>query len=75
MGLTLDRVKPGNYRVIDLVGGYGFTRKLTDMGIYPGVVLTVVSPASMGGPVRVMVKGTQYAIGKGMASKIYVTRV
>ncbi len=73
--MTLDSVGPGEYRIIELSGGHGFVKKLTDMGIYPGVIVRVISSSPFGGPVRIVVKGSQYAIGKGMASKIYVSKV
>jgi len=71
----LDKVKPGNYKVVDFMGGYKFKQKLSDMGIYPGTVIKVISSAPFGGPVRIIVKGAQYALGRGMASKIYVKKM
>jgi len=72
---TLQKVIPGNYKVISLMGGYKFKQKLSDMGIYPGSTIKIISSAPIGGPVRVMVKGTQYALGRGMSSKIYAKRL
>ena len=74
-GVPLDRVGPGRYMVVGLHGGYGFKNKLSDMGIYPGSVVDVIAIAGFGGPIRISVKGSQYAIGKGMASKIFVVKV
>lgn len=71
----LDKVKPGQYEVINLIGGYRFKQKLSDMGIYPGTVIKVISSNPFGGLVRIIVKGTNYALGRGMASKIYVKKV
>ena len=69
----LDSVALGDYKVISFVGGQRFKKKLSDMGIYPGSIIKVISSVTFGGPVRVLVKGSQYAMGRGMASKIYVT--
>ena len=71
----LDKVNQGDYKVISFMGGYKFKQKLSDMGIYPGTTIKVISSAPFGGPVRVIVKGAQYALGRGMASKIYVKKV
>ena len=72
---VLDKVSPGNYEIVSFMGGYKFKQKLSDMGMYPGTIVKVISSTPLGGPVRVVVKGAQYALGRGMASKIYVKRV
>jgi Fe2+ transport system protein FeoA len=64
----------GTYRVVSLAGGRGFIRKLHSMGLYPNVQLRVLT-SRVAGPVRVSVKGTQFGLGAGMASRIYVQRV
>jgi Fur family ferric uptake transcriptional regulator len=63
----------GKYRIIVLKGGRGFVRKLAHMGLYPNAEITVIS-ARRNGPVRVIVKGSQLVLGRGMASKILVSR-
>jgi Fur family ferric uptake transcriptional regulator len=69
--IPLSSATSGTYRVVSLAGGKGFVRKLSSMGLYPNAALTIVT-SSVVGPVRVWVKGTQFGIGRGMASRIIV---
>ncbi len=71
----LDRVKNGKYKVVSIEGGTGLLRKLTDLGIYPGSMLEVISGYQRGGPIVLSVKGSRFGIGRGMASRIVVQRV
>jgi len=52
--------------------GWGFRRRLEDMGLTPGTRLTVVKSAPFRGPLEVHVRGSRLAIGKGMAERIFV---
>jgi len=70
--IPLDCATEGQYRVVSLSGGRGFLRRLADFGIYPGAFIEVLPPAPAGGPVRVMVRGSQFGLGRGMAKKILV---
>lgn len=47
-------------------------RKLQDMGLTPGVQLSVVSKSFLG-PLVVEVRGTRVALGKGIVSNIQVS--
>jgi ferrous iron transport protein A len=63
---------PGKkYKIIKMDGGCRLNSRLCSMGFIPGEVF-YVSGTSMGGPLCVMVKGTKFAIGKGMAEKIQI---
>jgi len=57
------------------VGGHGMLRRLSDLGLTPGIELEVVSIASLGGPIVVKVRGYEIALGRGVASRIYVKRL
>ena len=59
-------------RVIQIMGGFGMTRRLSAIGIRPGKKVTKVSAMFMRGPVTVRVGGTEIAIGFVMASRIIV---
>ncbi len=72
--IPLSSAKSGSYIVVSLKGGQGFLKKLSDMGIYPGSVIEVIDRSFDGGPVRIVVKGSQIGIGMGMASRIFVRR-
>ncbi|MBN2323792.1 MAG: ferrous iron transport protein A [Spirochaetes bacterium] len=67
----LSVVPAGNYMIVELVGGRGFLRRLSYMGLHPDVEVSVTA-ASQNGPVRVAVGGTQFGLGRGMASRILV---
>lgn len=71
----LDRVKNGKYQVVSIEGGTGIVRKLTDLGVYPGSMLEVISGYQRGGPIVLSIKGSRFGIGRGMASRIVVQRV
>ena len=70
---TLNRIRTNkNVRVVDVAGGWGLRRNISQLGIHPGDILTVLRHAAMGGPILIMVHGSQIAIGRGMASQISV---
>ena len=52
--------------------GWGFKRRLMDMGLTPGTKVTVVKSAPFNGPLEVHVRGSRLAIGRGMAERIFV---
>ena len=53
-------------------GGWGFERRLADMGLTPGTRVTVVKSAPLHGPFEVLVRGSRLALGRGVAERIYV---
>ncbi len=71
--ISLTQLKRGQSgRVIQIMGGFGMTHRLSAIGIRPGKKVTKVSAMFMRGPVTVRVGGTEIAIGFGMASRIIV---
>ena len=52
--------------------GWGFRKRLEDMGLTPGTKVTVVKSAPLNGPLEVYVRGSRLAIGRGMAERIFV---
>ena len=52
--------------------GWGFRKRLEDMGLTPGTKVTVVRSAPFNGPLEVYVRGSRLAIGRGMAERIFV---
>ena len=52
--------------------GWGFQKRLTDMGLTPGTKITVVKSAPFRGPIEVYVRGSRLALGRGMAMRIFV---
>ena len=52
--------------------GWGFRKRLEDMGLTPGTKVTVVKSAPFNGPLEVYVRGSRLALGRGMADRIFV---
>jgi len=52
--------------------GWGFRKRLEDMGLTPGTRVRVVKSAPFHGPLEVYVRGSRLAIGRGMAERIFV---
>lgn len=53
--------------------GRRLTHRLTELGLTPGVELSVTQ--DNGGPLMISVRGSRIAIGRGMAKKIRVTSI
>jgi len=49
-----------------------FVKRLTDLGLTPGINVTVVKSAPFNGPLEICVRNSRLAIGRGMASRILV---
>ncbi len=70
MGLT--ELNDGDQAVVIRIdGGRQARKKLMDLGIIPGVPVTIVRKASRN-PMLLSVMGRQIVIGRGMAEKIHV---
>ncbi|MCD6470471.1 ferrous iron transport protein A [Candidatus Bathyarchaeota archaeon] len=54
--------------------GWGFEKRLMDMGFTPGTEVLVVRSAPFHGPLEVLVRGTRLALGRGLAEKIFVVK-
>jgi len=54
--------------------GWGFEKRLMDMGLTPGTKVTVVKSAPFHGPLEILVRGSRLALGRGMAERIFVER-
>lgn len=70
--LHLTEALPGKkYRIAGINGGCRLNSHLCAMGFIPYEVFSV-SNVSRGGSLCVVVKGTKFAIGRGMAEKILI---
>ena len=58
--------------VVFVLGGRGAVRRLWDMGVTPGTEVIVAKKAPFMGPIEVIVRGTTLALGRGIASKVFV---
>ncbi|HEY8391986.1 MAG TPA: FeoA family protein [Capillibacterium sp.] len=67
----LPALQPGSRGIIHhLHTGGDATKRLYEMGIYPGVKFTVVKNDL--GPVVLTFSGTKMALGRGLAQRIFV---
>jgi len=72
--VSLENLPPGTRaRVVGIVGGYGLSRRLMEMGFTPGTEVEVVNSGP--GPLLVRVRGVVVALGRGVARKIIVQPV
>ncbi|MEW6748281.1 MAG: metal-dependent transcriptional regulator [Candidatus Micrarchaeota archaeon] len=58
--------------VVFVAGGIRACRRLTDMGLTPGVRIIVSRPSTRAGPVGVLVRSSSLAIGRELAKKIFI---
>ena len=87
MELRLSNLRNGESGIITSIGdsrrrgkwhggrarrGWGFWKRLEDMGLTPGTKVTVVNSAPLNGPLEIYVRGSRLAIGRGMAERIFV---
>ncbi|MFO8082565.1 MAG: FeoA family protein [Armatimonadota bacterium] len=66
-------MRPGEAgEIIDVRGGRGVVRRLTELGLAPGVRVRLVTDAGSSGPVIVKVGDAKIGIGRGMARRVLV---
>jgi ferrous iron transport protein A len=71
MPTTLDQINENKKaKVIDIQGGAGIRQRLSQMGIHPGDIITMVRYGALRGPLLIEIHGSQVALGRGIASKV-----
>ncbi len=74
--MTLDQIiENRKAKVLDIQGGHGVRQRLSQMGIHPGDIITILRFGALRGPILVEVHGSQVALGRGIASRIIVEEV
>ncbi|WP_414468806.1 DtxR family transcriptional regulator [Methanobacterium sp. ACI-7] len=68
----LDLKEENKGKVSFIRGDYNVIRRLLDMGITIGAIISVIKVAPLGGPVEVAVRGSKLAIGHDIASNVFV---
>ena len=58
-------------KITQINGGCELIHRLTEMGLTIGTTIKVVSDA-IGGPIVIEVRDSRLALGRGVATKIYV---
>jgi len=75
-GPVLSELEPGDSaRVVHLHAGCAVRQRLVDMGILPGVELTLVRKAPLGDPVEIRVRGFSLSLRREEARAIEVDRI
>ena len=59
-------------RISGIDGGHDVRARLATMGLLPGVTLSVLNRAPLGGPLLVEIAGSRIALGRGVARKVLV---
>jgi Fe2+ transport system protein FeoA len=62
-------------RIKDIRGGRMAIQRLYDLGLTIGTVVAIKNKAIFGGPVELLVRGSDLALGRGIAAKIIVQRL
>jgi len=71
--VDITRMRPGEKGiVVEILGGYGFVRRLETLGIRLNAEIINTSAQIGRGPIVVRVGNTQSALGFGMAAKVIV---
>ena len=70
---ALSELKAGQVGKIQFIrGGHTVLQRLLDMGLTPGTKITLIKAAPFEGPIEIFVRGSKLAIGRGIASKVFV---
>jgi len=73
--MPLAMVSPGEVvQVVDVRAGWGFQRRLADMGLTPGVIIRVMN-SQRPGPIIIDLRGSRLVLGYGMTQRILVRKV
>ena len=69
----LVELKPGQKgKILCIRGGMGVCKRVMELGLTKGTVVKVVRASKYGCPIELLVRGSEIAIGRGIAQKIYV---
>lgn len=71
--MTLKDLKKGESgRVLRIDGKGALRRRLIDMGVTPGTVITVSSVAPLGDPIKVILRGYELSLRAEDAARIHI---
>jgi DtxR family Mn-dependent transcriptional regulator len=69
----LSDLSPGKKAIVAFIrGGKSVVKRLADLGLTHGTEIETLNSAPFGGPVKIAVRGSEVAIGRGIALKIFV---
>jgi DtxR family Mn-dependent transcriptional regulator len=71
--IALSELKEGQSGKISFIrGGHNVLQRLLDMGLTPSTKITLIKAAPFEGPIQILVRGSRLALGRGIASKVFV---
>jgi DtxR family transcriptional regulator, Mn-dependent transcriptional regulator len=71
--IALSELKDGQSGKISFIrGGHNVLQRLLDMGLTPSTKITLLKAAPFEGPIEISVRGSKLALGRGIASKVFV---
>ena len=71
--IALSELKAGQSGKISFIrGGHNILQRLLDMGLTPSTKITLQKVAPFEGPIEISVRGSKLALGRGIASKVFV---
>jgi len=71
--IALSELKEGQMGRISFIrGGHNILQRLLDMGLTPSTKITLIKAAPFEGPIEILVRGSKLALGRGIASKVFV---
>jgi DtxR family Mn-dependent transcriptional regulator len=74
--VALSELKEGQAgKIFFIRGGHTVLQRLLDMGLTPGTKITLIKAAPFEGPIEVLVRSSKLALGRGIASKVFVDPV
>ncbi len=72
--IQLSSMRPGQSGVVAFIrAGSTASKRILEMGLTPGVPIKIIAAAPFRGPIEVSVRGTTLALGRGLASWVFVT--
>ncbi len=73
---SIGEMKLNETGVVLKIGGYGaLRRRIIDMGITPGAIITMKKLAPFGDPIQINVRGYELSIRKSEAKKIIIEKI
>ena len=70
---ALSELKEGQSGKISFIrGGHNVLQRLLDMGLTPSTRIILLKSAPFEGPIQISVRGSKLALGRGIASKVFV---
>ncbi|MEM2911667.1 MAG: metal-dependent transcriptional regulator [Candidatus Bathyarchaeia archaeon] len=71
--IPLNELKQNQEGKISFIrGDYKVLRRLLDLGVMPGANVKILKSAPLGGPVEISVRGSTLALGRDIASNVFV---